>query len=324
MKNIWIFAEQIGGEIQPVYYELLGKARELYPHETLTAVLFGSDNARMLTVLRQSGADFVISAEHPRLSAYHPDYHALALSRLAKTYSPDIILMGATPVGSELAPTVAAKLETGLAAHCTDICTDENGGLVTIIPAFGGKLLGEIIPIRRPAMATVRPGVFQKSDLQEAASVTITEADVSFLTDFHSGITLIGTQEGEAESGSITDAETVICVGLGIGSQENWEKAEALSRLLKGTLGYTRPTVDMGYAVNENSMVGTSGKTIHPDLYISCGVSGATHHVCGMKDSKVIISVNSDENAAIFNVSDYKLVGDCGQVLDELLAALQV
>lgn len=323
MKNIWIFAEQNNGIIHPVYFELLGKARALYPDENLTAVVFGENNEALVDILKATGANSVISAEHEKLSSYHPDYYAVMLAQLEKDYQPEIVFAGATAIGSELAPSVAAKLQTGLAAHCADLCTDENGGLVTIIPAFGGKLLGEImIPEKKPAMATVKPGVFGRCDLSQQENVSIIKADTSCLDEYKSKITLIGIQKEENTTDAIEDADVVICAGLGISSKENWKKAEELAKLLKGKLGYTRPAVDMGYAGDESAMIGTSGKMIHPKLYIGFGVSGATHHVCGMKDSKIIISINSDENAAIFSVSNYKLVGDSGVILDELLKAL--
>ena len=323
MKSIWIFAEQNDGLVHSAYFELLSKAKELYPQGAVTAVVFGSETGRAVEALRSSGADAVLSATHERLGAYHPDYWAKALAKLAGDKRPDILLISATAIGSELAPTVAAKLDTGLAAHCADLCVDESGELVTIIPAFGGKLLGEIlIPGRYPAMATVKPGVFSRKELPAAESVAVTDADVSFLDDCPSKITLLGAQEDEADGGSIEHADVVVCAGLGIASQENWDKASELAKRLKGALGYTRPAVDMGYVDSESAMIGTSGKLIRPKLYIGFGVSGATHHVCGMKDAKTIISINRDEKAAIFNVSDYKLVGDSGKILDALLEGL--
>ena len=324
MKNIWIYAEQNNGIIHPVYFELLGKARTLYPDGNLTAVVLGADNEKAVELLRDSGANAVISAEHEKLSAYHPDYYAVMLAELAKVYKPEIILTGATAIGSELAPSVAAKLQTGLAAHCADLCTDEKGELITIIPAFGGKLLGEIlIPEKRPAMATVKPGVFGRCELSQPENVSVINADTYCLDAYKSRITLAGIQKEDNENDAIEDADVVVCAGLGIGSLENWKKAEKLAKLLKGKLGYTRPMVDMGYVEDESAMIGTSGKLIHPKLYIGFGVSGATHHVCGMKDSKMVISINSDEKAAIFNVSNYKLVGDSGIILDKLLQALK-
>lgn len=323
MKNIWIFAEQTNGIIHPVYFELLSKAKTLYPVGNMTAVVMGSGKENVVNKLKMTGVDTIISAEHEKLSVYHPDYYAVMLEQLAKEYQPEIILIGATAIGSELAPSAAAKLQTGLAAHCADLCTNEKGELVTIIPAFGGKLLGEIlIPEKRPAMATVKPGVFGSGNLEPQENVAVIKANTSCLDEYNSKITLSGIHEEENRGNAIENADIVICAGLGISSKENWKKAEELARLLKGKLGYTRPTVDMGYVNDESAMIGTSGKMIHPKLYIGFGVSGATHHVCGMKDSKTIISINSDDQAAIFDVSDYKLVGDSGMVLDELLKSL--
>lgn len=270
MKEIWIFAEQNCGIIHPVYFELLSKARTLYPEEHLTAVVLGLDNKAAVDGLKTSGANAVLSAEHEKLSSYHPDYYTVMLAKLAKVYQPDIVFAGATAIGSELAPSVAAKLQTGLAAHCADLCTDENGGLVTIIPAFGGKLLGEImIPEKKPAMATVKPGVFSRCELAVPENVSVVKADTYCLDEYNSRITLAGIQKEESDSDAIEDADIVICAGLGISSKENWEKAEELAKLLKGKLGYTRPAVDMGYAEDESAMVGTSGKMIHPKLYMS-------------------------------------------------------
>lgn len=323
MKNIWIFAEQNNGVIHASYFELLGKARSICPDATLTAVLLDGGSEEALAVLKASGADAVLHAVHEKLAAYQPEYYALTLASLAKQYAPDAIFTAATPAGSELAPTVAAKLDTGLAAHCTDLCTDEKGGLVTIIPAFGGKLLGEIlIPEKRPAMATVKPGVFPLRELPAAEQVTVTQADTTFLDTFTSQITLLSVEEESAGQGRLEDADLVVCAGLGISTPENWEKLNQLASLLQGAVGYTRPVVDMGYIDHEQALIGTSGKTIHPKVYLGFGISGATHHVCGIKDSGIVVSVNTDETAPIFDVSDYKLIGDSGAVLDELLGLL--
>ena len=323
MDSIWIFAEQSNGEVHPSFYELLSKARELFPQAKLTAVVFGGDNAHAVDVLQASGVDSILNAAHEKLVDYRPDCYAKALIRLASAEKPDVILTAATEIGSELAPTVAAALGTGLAAHCADICLGDNGEVITLIPAFGGKLMGEIlIPTARPFMATVKPGVFEKHTLEPSAEVKMIQADTSFLDDFQSGIKLLGVEATEHHAASIETAEVVVCAGLGISSKENWDKANELARRLKGSICYTRPVVDMGYTDTEDAMVGTSGKMIRPKLYIGFGVSGASHHVCGMKDSGTIISVNTNEKAEIFNVSDYKFVGDSGVVLDELLKSL--
>lgn len=324
MKNIWIFAEQRGNALHASYFELLGKAREIYPDARLAAVLLDGGCAETEAALAASGANAVLHAAHEKLAAYQPEYYAMTLAELAKKHRPDVLLVAATPIGSELAPTVAAKLETGLAAHCTDLCAGQDGGLVAIIPAFGGKLLGEImIPEKRPAMASIKPGVFPAKRLPAEKDVSVTQADTAFLDAAPAKIRLLGIQEEQAAQGDLADAELVVCAGLGIGTQENWQKLNELAALLHGAVGYTRPVVDMGYVNNEQALIGTSGRTIHPKVYLGFGVSGATHHVCGMKDSGQVFSVNTDEKAPIFDVSDGKLIGDCGAVLDELLGLLR-
>lgn len=326
-RTIWIFAEQNNERINSSFYELLTKSKELIKdfaeQRKLVAVIFGKENASAIKELKKSGVDEVLSVEHDKLSVYHPDFFAKTLYELAETKKPEMILISATAIGSELAPTVAAKLKTGLAAHCADICIDEKDEVITVIPAFGGKLLGEIlIPAARPIMATVKPGVFKKQELSPAEVVNVIQFESSFLDSVESNISYVGKQVVENANAPIEAAEIAVCVGVGIGSQENWDKANELARALKGSICYTRPVVDLGYVDNENSMIGTSGKMIRPKLYIGFGISGSAHHMCGMKDSGLIININTDEKAEILNISNYKVIGDSGKILDEMLKLL--
>jgi electron transfer flavoprotein alpha subunit len=326
-KNIWVFTEQSDGVIDASFFELITKVKELFTgfteNQNIVAVIFGGKNNSIIDELKESGVDTILSVEHERLSIYHPDYYAYTLSELAKAKKPEMILISATANGSELAPTVAAKLKTGLAAHCTDICIGENHELIMIIPAFGGKLLGEIlIPEARPIMVTVKPGVFKSNKLPPVEKVEVIHTESSFLDSMQTGIEFVNRHTIVSSDVPIESAEMAICVGLGICSQENWEKANKLAYALKASICYTRPVVDLGYVDNENSMVGTSGKMIRPKLYLGFGVSGSAHHICGMKDSGLIININTNEKAEIFNVSNYKVVGDSGVLLDELLNAI--
>ena len=230
MDNIWIFAEQADGEIHFSFYELLSKARELFPQAALTAVVFGGGNTRTIDALQASGAGAVLSAAHEKLAYYRPDCCAETLVRLARAEKPDVILIAATEIGSELAPTAAAGLETGLAAHCADLCLGGKGELIALIPAFGGKLMGEIlIPEARPFMATVKPGVFEKHSLLPAPEVKVTQADTAFLDSFQSRIEFLAAQPAEHKAASIEAAEVAVCAGLGISSRENWDKAQELA-----------------------------------------------------------------------------------------------
>lgn len=326
-KELWIFAELNQNVIASSYYEILSKMKRVYAESAeppcFTAVVFSDDEA-VTAQLKASGADKIITVRHEKLEEYNPAYYSAALYELAEKEKPEAILIAASPVGAELAPSVSAKLDTGIVAHSADICLNEKEELVMIVPAFGGKLMGEIlVPCARPVMASITPGVFEKQALAPAEHVEVCSFEAASLNDLQPGIRLLEKKAIENTDEPIETAEAVVCTGLGIGSAENFAKAKELARLLNASLCYTRPIVDVGYVDNESAMVGTSGKMIRPKLYLSFGISGAAHHVCGMKDSGLIISVNTNENADIFKISNYKIVGDSGSILDEMLKALK-
>ena len=318
-KNVWIFAEQRDGVVASSFYEMLCKVKELYGDGAeVSAVCFGNGNLPE-GALKDSGVDRVYLANHEKLAEYNPLCYTQALCSLIRAEKPDVVLVAASTIGSEMAPGVAAKLRTGLAAHCTELELDEKGELRMIAPAFGGKLLGEyFIPNTSPVMASVKAGVFEKHALP-AKDAKVLWVDTGVLDAADAGLELVSRTETEVKELPIEKAERVVCVGLGISNPENLEKAKELATVLKASLGYTRPMVDMGYMENENSMIGSSGKMIKPKLYIGFGVSGSTQHVCGMKDSGLIVNININENADCFAVSNYKVVGDSGAILTELL-----
>ncbi len=321
-KELWIVAEQNNGVVASSYYELLSKAKQVYANSAFTpcftAVALCADDS-VKDVLISSGADKVICCVHEKLSAYHPTYYTSALAALAQEKKPEIILTAASSMGSELAPGVAAKLNTGLAAHCTDLSVDEEGVFHMMIPAFGGKLMGDdIIPTSRPIMASIKPGVFDRTELPTIeAEIEVVTSDI--LDTLESGIELVDIETLEIERKSIDKAEVIVCGGLGAGSSGSVDKLQQFADCIGASVGYTRPLVDLGYFPNENDMIGTSGKTVKPKLYIGFGVSGASHHSCGMKDSGLIININNDEEADCFDISNYKVVADCSSFLDELL-----
>ena len=320
LTTIWILAETNDGAVAASYYEMLTKARAIKPKAKITALCMGGDNLPV-DELKKSGADEVVCARHAKLENYDPMYYTAALAGVIAAYDPDAVLVAASARGSEVAPGAAARLKTGLAAHCTELAVRPDGDLAMIAPAFGGKLMGEYyIPNTRPQMASVKPGVFDRVE-QGSRDADVIEADVSFLDGMSSGVELVERKVSEAADLPVDKAESVVCVGLGV-AEENIEKARALAKRLNAALGYTRPMVDMGYMSDESAMIGTSGKTIKPKLYIGFGVSGSNQHVCGMKDSGLVISINNNPKAEIFNVSDYKLVADSGKMLDELLKIL--
>lgn len=249
--------------------------------------------------------------------------HEIALKAAVKAVreeAPDILLIGATALGEELAPSLGVRLASGVAAHCADIKVNDEGRIAYMVPAFGGKVIGEIfIPDSYPAIATVKPGVFT-GDERSAGSYRTIEGEAFAENDCtDSLLNIISEEKTESRRSSVEKAKLVICGGFGIGSRESWEKVESLAERTGGGAGCTRPVVDMGWGPDEYSMIGTSGRTIRPKVYIGFGISGAAHHLCGIKDADIIININNDENAAVFAASDYKAVLDANKVMDALL-----
>lgn len=320
-KEIWIFAETIDGVVAPSYYEILSEAKRVYAAADMPAfaALVLSADGKTVDELKASGVDKVVTVEHSKLAGYNPAYFTAAFTAAVRELNPDVVLVAASSVGSELAPGVAAKLRTGLAAHCTRLTLDEGGELHMIAPAFGGNLMGEyIIPNARPVMASIKPGVFERGALEAKAAEVVSVA-APVLDTLDAGIELVEIKPSETTETPVDKAEYLVCAGFGCAMSGNLDKAKELAKRIGATVCYTRPLADLGYYPNEKGMVGTSGKTVKPKLYIGFGVSGAGQHVCGMKDSSLIINVNNDPTAQSFDISNYKVVADCGAILDELL-----
>jgi electron transfer flavoprotein alpha subunit len=328
-KNIWVFAERINNNISPVTLELLGEAskiaKSIGDHTKISAILLGDNLSDCTHELIYFGADKVFLAEDPRLSYYNNETYSKIITTLAKEHKPDIFLIGSTATGSELAPTIAAKLQTGLAAHCVELIINEKGELVQVVPSFGGKVMGEIVcPDHRPQMATIKPGVFEKNERNQNRQGEIIKVDTdSILNNFKPRIVPTSVKTVPPQGKPLETAEIVVAGGWGIGSKEDWKMLEEFAKLLGAAVGCTRPAVDEGWAPGEHIMIGTSGKTIKPKVYIGIGISGAIHHICGIKDSGTIISINIDPQAAIFEVSDIKIVCDFKKILPLLIARIK-
>lgn len=325
-KKIWVFAEQVNCTLDRVVPELLTKAKELaaaLPGETeIGAVLLGFNVKSSCGILANYGAEKIYLAEAEELRLYNPMLYAPIITKLVKQEDPEIFLFGATAIGSELGPTMAAQLKTGVAAHCVDMHIDENGKLVAAVPSFGGKILGEILcPDTRPQMASVKPGIFVQGEVEQLEPNTIS-VDVSKIKADDLTLKAVKLEKKEIEGVPLDKAEVVFSGGYGLGNKENWDKIEKLAALFGGAAACTRPVVDEGWAPGEHVMVGTSGKSIRPKAYIGFGISGATHHICGMKDSGLVISINRDEKSAVFEVSDVGIVADLNVILDELINKL--
>jgi electron transfer flavoprotein alpha subunit len=322
-SQIWVFMEQRGGVLHEVGLELLGKARELAgaSGSTVAAVLLGAGVAPLAGRIINHGADLVLVAEHPALEPYRLLPYTDVLARACRARQPAVFLFGATRMGVELAPRLSARLKTGLSAHCIDLKWDGNGNLLQMVPGWGGGVVATIrCPEHRPQMATVMPGVMQKCESSERTGRVITltvgdDLDVS-------GPKIRSIDRQEPKTRLLETAEVVIAGGWGIGGPEGWKLLEELAALLGGAMGATRPPVDEGWA-SEEQMIGQSGKTIRPRLYIGAGISGMPHHVVGMDGSELVVAINSDPKAPLFEVADICITGDFREIIPPLLAELR-
>lgn len=323
-RDVWVFAQQDAGEVVPVAYELLGKGRELAGERgcRLVAVLgegaeAGRDNVDRLVA---AGADEVVRCRDDRLARPDAEVYARWICRLAGERRPETILYGATAFGRELAPAVAVRLGTGLTADCTGLEVDGDSGLLRQTrPAFGGNLMATIVcPAHRPQMSTVRPGVFAAPgpDPEHAGKLV----EVSLDEDIVPRVRVLEAIPRGA-GGSIADADVLVVVGRGIGSRKALPLMREFARLVGGELGCTRPLVESGWC-DYPCQVGQTGVSVAPRLLVSVGVSGAVQHLAGIGGAEVVVAINEDSSAPIFGVSQYSVVGDCIQVVDELVGLL--
>jgi len=322
-KGIWVFAEQEEGCLSEVSLELLAAAQILAEKSEaeVAALLLGHRVHLLAGQLLAYGADRVFLADHAALEKYLTLPYTRVISDLIAWKHPGIFLLPATPIGSDLAPRVAARVRTGLSAHCTDLDINDRGELMQVVPAFGGKVMATILCQKhRPQMATVRPGVFRKSQPEkekgdiERIPVELKPGDLKQK--------VIEVHREKRPALSIEEADAVVAGGAGIGSPEDWIWVEQLARLLHGAVGGTRPPLDEGW-ITEGQMIGQSGKTIRPKLYIGIGISGVIQHVVGIQDAKVIIAINNDPQAAIFQSADLGVVADFRKIVPLLLEELK-
>jgi electron transfer flavoprotein alpha subunit len=323
-RKVMIFAETVNGEINPVFFEILSKAKDVFDeNKTIFAAALATDDARDAAVtIASSGVDEIYIAEHPQLKVFHPVNHTDALEHILREAVPDVLFIGASSAGSELAPALGVRLHTGVAAHCVDFYLKDDGSLAQIVPAFGGKVIGEIFtPDTKPQIASVGPGVFN-AIAHDERPCAIRRADFTVRDGGAPAVTILRTEMSVPEKLPVEKAELVVCGGFGVGSREAWAKLSRLAEKLGGAAACTRPVVDEGWVDDDESMVGTSGKSIRPRIYIGIGISGATHHICGMKNSGVIISVNSDPDADMASCADYTIIEDGETFIDSLLERL--
>lgn len=322
--DVWVFAEQRDGVLQPVVYELLGEGRKLAREIgcKLGAVLCGNGVADLADELFAYGAEKVYLAEDEELAVYRTDAYTKVIFEAIAGYQPEIVLLGATHIGRDLGPCLAVKANTGLTADCTKLEVDpEDKKLKQTRPAFGGNLMATIIcPNHRPQMSTVRPGVMEKARYKSGGAGEVISLKVSFAAgDIRTKVLEIVKKAGERVS--LADAEVIISGGMGLGGREGFKLLKQLADQLGGSVAASRGAVDAGW-IDHAYQVGQTGTTVKPKLYIACGISGAIQHVAGMQEAGQIIAINKNESAPIFEVADYGIVGDLYQVIPVLIEEL--
>lgn len=324
-RNIWVFAEQRDGQLTKVVPQLLTKARDLADHlgVQVGAVLLGHKVEDLVQPLIWHGADTVYVADHPELAHYRTDPYAKVIADLIQAKKPEIMLFGATTIGRDLAPRISQRINTGLTADCTGLDIDDAERLLLQTrPAFGGNIMATIVcPRHRPQMATVRPGVMVARPPDNTRTGTVEKIDVDL------GPNEIRTKVVEVVKEvrrrvNLEEAKIIVSGGRGLGGPEGFKLIEELANALGGECGASRAAVDAGW-IDSDHQVGQTGKTVHPDLYVACGISGAIQHQAGMKESKYIIAINKDPNAPIFQIADLGLVGDLYKIIPEILKELK-
>lgn len=335
-KGVYIFAQQVDNEINSIAFELLGKARELAAdlNEEVTAVLLGYNVKGLADELAKYGADNVIVVDNPVLDVYRTEPYTQALAAVINEYKPEIMLVGATAIGRDLGPRVSARVGTGLTADCTVLeigdfplnplpnREQKHNQLLMTRPAFGGNTIATIAcPDNRPQMATVRPGVMQKIEPNEAAKANVIEFNPT-LEENNCYVEILDVVKAVSNTVDIQEAKILVSGGRGVGSKENFKLLQDLSDAIGGTVSCSRAAVDNGW-LPKDLQVGQTGKTVRPNVYFAIGISGAIQHTSGMEESDIIIAINKDASAPIFDVADYGIVGDLNKIVPMLTEALK-
>jgi electron transfer flavoprotein alpha subunit len=319
-KGVWVFAEQRGGKLSSVAFELLGEGRKLADElgEPLAAVLLGNKVEADAKRLVEFGADTVFMADAPELEHFLEDSYAQVLTDLIRKENPNIVLIGATAIGRSLGPKIAARLGTGLTADCTGLAVDvAEKNLLQTRPAFGGNLMATILcPNHRPQMATVRPKVFKPLTEEPSRSGNITKVDLS-KTAWNIRAKVLEVVNEVGSSVNLEEANIIVSGGRGLGDPKNFQLVKDLAAVLGGAVGSSRAAVDAGWMPYAHQ-VGQTGKTVGPKIYFACGIHGAIQHLAGMSSSDIIIAINKNPDAPIFKVATFGIVGDVLEILPML------
>ena len=318
---VWVIADQIDCRILNVSFQLIGQARKLADElqTSVEAVLLGDNIPEQPRELIAAGADRVYLGNSPTLTFYQPELYTEIIVKLARERQPQIMLLGSTSMGRELAPLVAAQLKTGLTAHCIDLVLDENRILEQKIPAYGG-LLSIICPQKRPQMATIASGVFPKPDMNADRTGEVVQLEIP--GDVPGRIEILEIVREEAEGVPLESAPIVVAGGAGAGDPNGWLQIADLANILNAALGCTRPAVDEGWADLE-TMIGQSGKMVSPECYIGVGLSGELQHMVGIVGSQIMIAINNDAKSPVFEQVDFGVVDDCREFLPVLIEKIK-
>ena len=330
-KGVFVFAQQVDNVISNIAFELIGKGKELAKDlgVEVTAVLVGSDVKGLADQLAEYGADKVIVVDDPELKEYRTEPYTHAIASVIKEFKPEIFLIGATAIGRDLGPRVCARIHTGLTADCTKLDIGDfpmnpvpgretkHNQLLMTRPAFGGNTIATIAcPEFRPQMATVRPGVMQKAPKEAGKKAVVTEFNPGF-TKNNKYVDILEVVKAVSNTVDIMDAKILVSGGRGVGSPENFKILDDLAEAIGGTVSCSRAVVDAGWKPKD-LQVGQTGKTVRPNVYFAIGISGAIQHLAGMEESDIIVAINKDESAPIFDVADYGVVGDLNKIVPML------
>ena len=330
-KGVYVFAQQVDNEVSSIALELIGKGKDLAKdlNTTVTAVLVGSNVMGLTEILGEYGADRVIVVDDPELKEYRTEPYTHALASVIEKYKPDVFLIGATAIGRDLGPRVCARIHTGLTADCTQLDIGDfplvptpgkeqkHNQLLMTRPAFGGNTIATIAcPEFRPQMATVRPGVMQKLPREAGRKAEIEEFNPGFVPN-EKYVEIMEVVKAVSNVADIMDAKILVSGGRGVGNPENFKILDELAEAIGGTVSCSRAVVDAGWKPKD-LQVGQTGKTVRPHVYFAIGISGAIQHVAGMEESDIIIAINKDESAPIFDVADYGVVGDLNKIVPVL------
>ncbi|HGM3505794.1 TPA: electron transfer flavoprotein subunit alpha/FixB family protein [Clostridioides difficile] len=326
MGNVLVVIEQRENVIQSVSLELLGKATEIAKdYDTkVSALLLGSKVEGLIDTLAHYGADEVIVVDDEALAVYTTEPYTKAAYEAIKAADPIVVLFGATSIGRDLAPRVSARIHTGLTADCTGLAVAEDTKLLLMTrPAFGGNIMATIVcKDFRPQMSTVRPGVMKKNEPDETKEAVINRFKVEF-NDADKLVQVVEVIKEAKKQVKIEDAKILVSAGRGMGGKENLDILYELAEIIGGEVSGSRATIDAGW-LDKARQVGQTGKTVRPDLYIACGISGAIQHIAGMEDAEFIVAINKNPEAPIFKYADVGIVGDVHKVLPELISQLSV